>query len=45
MKFLQRVKYSREMLDLSEIEMGMKRTSNHDTNKHKSIIMDVFDVV
>ena len=42
--FLKRMKYSREWLDLGELEMGMNKKLAQESQQHEFIMMDVFDV-
>ena len=44
--FLERMRYSREWLDLGEMEMGLGREINlKDFPMHEYVMMDVFDIV
>ena len=38
------MRYSREWLDLGEMEMGINRKLNQETNFHDYVCIDVFDV-
>jgi len=39
------MRYSREWLDLGEMEMGINRKLNQETSIHDYVCIDVFDVV
>ena len=43
-QFLKRMKYSREWLDLMEVEIGMNKTLAEDNSEHQFIMIDAFDV-
>ena len=39
------MRYSREWLDLGEMEMGINRKLNQETSIHDYILIDTFDII